>query len=74
VRILTAFAADRLERGTLDRSARFLDDAFGVANNGATALERLSGAPVRRSWQVLPAPIILSPATLRLLSHKRPPG
>lgn len=72
-KVLQAVAADLEERGEIDLSECFIDGTFVVAKKGAVALERPSGAKVRRSWQLQTALLFHSPYTLKVLLHMKSP-
>lgn len=72
-KVLQALAADLQERGEIDLSECFIDGTFVVAKKGAVALERPSGAKVRRSWQLQTALLFHSPFTLKVLLRMKSP-
>ncbi len=72
-KILQALAEDMKNRGNLDLEECFIDGTFVIAKKGANALEKPSGARVRRSWQLQTALVFLSPSTLQLLQHMKSP-
>ena len=71
--ILQTLARDLEERGEIDLSECFIDGTFVVAKKGGSALERPSGAKVRRSWQLQTALLFHSPYTLKVLLHMKSP-
>jgi hypothetical protein len=72
-RVLQALAQDLHKRGDIDLSECFIDGTFVVAKKGGAALERPSGARVRRSWQLQTALVFHSPYTLRVLRRMKSP-
>ena len=69
--ILHALAQDLLERGEIDIGECFIDGTFVSAKKGGFALEKLSGAKARRSWQLQTALVFLSPVALKALRPTR---
>lgn len=72
-RILSELARDIKERGQMDLSECFFDGTLVVARKGAAVWERPSEAKIRRSWQLQTALLLLSPATLSLLTRIKSP-
>lgn len=72
-RILEVLAEDLKGRGEIDLSECYIDGTFVVAKKGESALERPSGAKVRRSWRWQTVLLFLSPSTQRVLLHTRSP-
>src|SRR4051794_11085639 len=72
--VLEALAEDLEQRGEIDLSECYIEDAtFVVAQKGGRVLERPSGAKVRRSWRFQTALLFLSPSTQRVLRRTRSP-
>ena len=71
--VLEALALDLEERGEIDVSECYIDGTFVAAKKGGRALERPSGAKVRRSWRFQTALLFLSPSTQRVLRRTRSP-
>lgn len=63
IRVLQALAEDLRDRGRIDLSECFIDGTFVPAKKGVFASEKLSGARVRRSWQLQIALVFLSRCT-----------
>jgi transposase len=66
--ILKAIAKDLKGRGGLDLKECFIDGTFVPAKKGVQGLKILSGAKVRRSWQLQTALVFLSPYALKVLT------
>lgn len=59
--ILTRLALDLKVRGKMDLAECYIDGSFSAAKKGASELAKLSGARVRRSWQLQTVMVFLSP-------------
>jgi transposase len=73
-RALEVLAAALRERGALDLRDCFIDGPFVVAQTGASAGERPSGARVRSSWRWQTALVFFSPSTRRLRRRLKSPS
>lgn len=75
--VLTRLALDLKVRGKMDLAECYIDGSFSSAKKGASELAKLSGARVRRSWQLQTAMVFLSPfphmkqVSMRLSSLKQ---
>jgi len=70
-RMLRTLAQDLKDRGDLDLEESFIDGSFAPAKKGGAAWGRLSGARVRRSWQLQTALVFLSPVAWKALRRTR---
>ena len=59
--ILSRLAVDLKVRGKIDLAECYIDGSFSAAKKGASELGKLSGAKVRRSWQLQTVMVFLSP-------------
>ncbi len=69
--LLHALAQDLYERGEIDISEAFIDGTFAGAKKGALLSARRSEGSERRSWQLQPASVFLSPLGSRVLRRMR---